>query len=104
MSDSDTLGETPNATGPEHLGETPVGGPAGGSDLSSDDSPTGNDGTLGTTADAGDAGAGTVGGSTADEDPVAQNDAASGDSAASTEQSYSEDAETDDDIKTELDR
>ena len=103
MSDSDVFGETPNTTEPG-LGNSSVAGPAGGSDLSSDDSPTGNDGTLGTTADAGDAGAGTVGGSTPDEDPVAEDDAQSSDIGSSTEQTYSDDAETDDDIKTELDR
>jgi hypothetical protein len=104
MSDSDVLGETPNATGPGSLGDTPSSAPAGGSELSSDDAPTGNDGTLGTTTESGDAGPGTLAGASADEDPVTGDDAQEADSATSTEQTYSDDAETDDDIKTELDR
>jgi len=88
MSDSDVTGATP------------AGAPAGGSSLSSDDDPTGNDGTAGKSTPSGDAGTDTLAGALDDDglDDVDTNDD------TSTGGTYSEDPETNTEITEELDR
>jgi hypothetical protein len=82
----------------------PAGAPAGGSSLSSDDDPTGNDGTLGADTASGDAGS-TLGGAADGEDPLTDDDAlGSDDEESSTRGTYSNDPEADDAIKEQLDK
>ena len=83
---------------------TPMGTPAGGSALSADAEPTGNDGTMGAATPSGDAGADTLTGSASDEDPLTDDDALSSNDAVTTGETYSNDPLEDDEIKEELDR
>ncbi|MCU1404782.1 MAG: hypothetical protein JWQ43_1085 [Glaciihabitans sp.] len=84
-------------------GIIPEGTPAGGSALSGDDEPTGNDGTLGADAPSGDVSPDTLSGARDGEDPLTDDDAVNSNDAASAGGTYSKDPEADAVIKEQLD-